>query len=233
MKVEVHEIGQSRSRVVVIDDFFNDPQRVVGAASALAPFPPEGDTAYPGQRRQIGPGDAASGYVFAALQSLVPIIRDGFGAESFGIVEASFSLLTTRPDSLRAVQRVPHFDYDDENILAILHHLHDIPGTGTSFYRHIETGIERADKANAQTLRKKLQADGDRPDVAAAGFIGESNAYYEKIFTVEGRFNRLVMYQGCLLHSGTITPDFPFSSDPSIGRLTGNMFVQFGNMAVQ
>lgn len=231
MKVEVHEIGQSRSRVVVIDDFLKDAQKVVDAAAALAPFPPEADTAYPGQRRQIAPDDAASAYVVAALQAATPFIRDGFGAKSFAVVEASFSLLTTRPEALRAVQRVPHFDCDDHNVLAVLHHLHDLPGTGTSFYRHIGTGLEQADPANAPRLRQALQTEAKRLGAASASFISDSDGLYERVFSVDARFNRLVIYQGSLLHSGYVSPDFAFSDDPRKGRLTGNIFVRANRAA--
>ncbi len=226
MKAAIHEIGQSRSHVIVIDDFLPDARTVVEAAAALAPFPPEGGTAYPGLRRQIGPADAVSAYVLRALQALSPYIRDGFGAAGFAVTEASFSLVTTRPEGLRGLQRVPHIDSDDQMLLAILHHLHDIPDTGTAFYRHIPTGLERADASSSTDLRQHLHAEAARLETAAGGFAGDSNDTFEQIFTVEGRFNRLVIYPGCLLHSGVISPDFTYSADPRKGRLTANMFVR-------
>lgn len=228
----MHEIGVSRSRVIVIDNFLEDARQVIEAAAALAPFPPEGDTAYPGRRRQISPDDAACAYVMKALQPLVPVINRCFGAPSFSVVEASFSMVTTRPEALQAVQRVPHFDCDDQSVLAVLHHLHDIPATGTSFYRHKATGIERVGPATAAAMREALRAEGTRPARAETGFVGETDEVFEKIFSVEGRFNRLAIYQGCLLHSGIITPGFDYSSDPRTGRLTGNLFVRM-NGAVQ
>ncbi|WP_349322576.1 DUF6445 family protein [Asticcacaulis sp. MM231] len=222
----MHDIGNSGSRVVVIDDFLDDAHKVVEAAAALAPFPPEGATAYPGQRRQISPGDAASVYVLSALQTAAPYILKGFAAKDFAVVEASFSLLTTRPEGLRAVQRVPHVDCDDHSVLAVLHHLHDLPGTGTAFYRHIGTGLERADTGNSQRLRQALSTEAQSLDRASASYVSAYDDLYEKIFSVEARFNRLVIYQGFLLHSGYISPDFAYSDDPRKGRLTGNIFVR-------
>lgn len=226
MKAEIHEIGHSRSHVVVIDDFLDDAPAVVEAAARLAPFPMENGTAYPGLRRQLSPGDPVSAYVLKALQLASPYIREGFGAASFAVTEASFSMVTTRPEALRGVQRVPHIDSDDQTLLAILHHLHDIPHTGTSFYRHVATGMERADPSSSISLREHLRAEAARIETEATGFAGESNAAFEKIFTVEGRFNRLVIYQGCLLHSGVIPPEFSYSADPRTGRLTANIFVR-------
>lgn len=231
MKVEVHNIGQSRSRVIIIDDFLDDAYKVVEAAAALGPFPPESATAYPGQRYQIVPGDAASSYVLSALQTAAPFIHDGFDAKNFAVVEASFSLLTTRPEGLRAVQRVPHVDCDDHRVLAVLHHLHDLPGTGTAFYRHIATGLERADTGNVHRLRQALSAEAQELDSASASYVSDYDDLYEKIFSVEARFNRLLIYQGFLLHSGYISPEFAYSDDPRKGRLTGNIFVRTQEVA--
>ena len=38
--------------------------------------------------------------------------------------------------------------------------------------------------------------------------------------------DRLVIYQGSLLHSGIIPPGMSFSADPREGRLTANIFVR-------
>jgi len=228
MKVAIHEIGHARSHVIVIDDFLQNARSVVEAAAALAPFPAETGTAYPGLRRQISPGDALSRYVLHALQALSPVIRDGFKAGSFAVTEASFSLVTTRPEDLRSVQRVPHIDNDDPSLIAIIHHLHDIPDTGTAFYRHVASGLERPDPASPGGLRGLLKAESAKLDMSPGGFVDGDNDAFEKIFFAEGRFNRVVVYQGCLLHSGIIPPDFGYSADPRQGRLTANLFVRVG-----
>ncbi len=226
MKVAIHEIGDTRSRVVVVDDFLQNAAAVVEAAAALAPFPAETGTAYPGLRRQVSPGDALSRYVLQALQTLSPVIREGFSAAAFAVTEASFSLVTTRPEDLRGVQRVPHIDNDDPSLVAIIHHLHHIPNTGTAFYRHIASGLERPDPASPGELRSLLKTEAEKLHGLKGGFVDEDNDAFEKIFFVEGRFNRVVMYQGCLLHSGIIPADFGYSSDPRQGRLTANLFVR-------
>ncbi len=225
MDVQLYEIGQSRSRVVVIDNFLPEARRAVDLAAAMAPFPPEGETAYPGLRRQINPDDTASRYVIACMKTVAPLIGKVFASPGFRLLEASFSLVTTPPEALSAVQRLPHFDWADLNILAVLHHLHDVPDTGTSFYRHIASGVERVDAEAAPRLRQAMR-DEDARLGAAEGFTTGTSDRYEKIFHVEGRFNRLVIYQGALLHSGDIPQDFAFSSDPRTGRLTGNIFIQ-------
>ncbi|MBP2161222.1 MULTISPECIES: DUF6445 family protein [Asticcacaulis] len=226
MQVAVHEVGHSKSRVIVIDDFLANARAVVDSAAALPAFPPESKTAYPGRRHQIGPGDKASACVMDILRAAGPVIQSHFDADSFRVFEASFSLITTRPDDMSPRQRVPHYDWDDPNYLAIMLHLHHVPHTGTAFYRHVACDLEQVTRDAAPVLRKHVQAELSDDDPPAMVSGGKSQAHYEKIFEVEGGFNRLVIYQGCLLHSGYVSPDFDYSADPRTGRLTANVFIQ-------
>lgn len=226
MDFEVHEVGRSKSKVVVIDDFLTDAPGAVEAAVALPPFPAETKTAYPGRRHQIGPGDKASAYVMEILKTAGPFIQRHYDAVNFRVFEASFSLVTTPPDEMSPRQRVPHYDWADPSHLAILLHLHHVPGTGTAFYRHVASGVEQVSQETAPELRRLVQAEFDESNPVAISSGGQSNSHYEKMFQVDGCFNRLVIYQGCLLHSGYVSPDFDYSDDPRTGRLTANVFIQ-------
>ncbi len=226
MKVDVHEVGRSKSKVIVVDDFLTHAQAAVDAAAALPVFPLEDRTAYPGRRHQIGPGDKASSCVVDILKTAGPLIQSHYDANNFRVFEASFSLVTTPPEAMSPRQRIPHYDLDDPNYLAILLHLHRVADTGTAFYRHVASDLEQVGRDTAPALRKRVQAELAEydPDPVSSG--GHANAHYEKIFQVKGYFNRLVIYQGCLLHSGYLSPDFNYSSDPRTGRLTANVFIQ-------
>ncbi|MBW8910725.1 MAG: hypothetical protein JF564_02235, partial [Sphingomonas sp.] len=112
-----------------------------------------------------------------------------------------------------------HFDSTNPADLALLHYLSDTPGT--AFYRHRPTGIERVDDVNLDRFLSYAQ-----PAAAAAeGYIHGSDPHYEQIGMVEGVADRLVIYQGSLLHCGIIPPGLALSSDPRRGRLTANLFV--------
>jgi len=151
-----------------------------------------------------------------------PLIQGHYDADHFRVLEASFSLVTTPPEKLSPKQRIPHYDWDDPNYLAILLHLHRVPDTGTALFRHVASGLEQVRPETAAGLRERVQAE-----LATQINPGEQpNAHYEEIFRVEGCFNRLVIYQGCLLHSGYFSPGFDYSSDPRAGRLTANIFIQ-------
>jgi hypothetical protein len=226
MDVKVHEIGAARSKIVVADAFLPNPEGAVDAAVKVPEFPPEGTTAYPGRRHQIAPGDEASAHVVDILRTADPLIRSHFGADIFRVLEASFSLVTLPPRDMTAVQRTPHYDWADANYLAILLHLHHLPGTGTAFYRHRKSGLERVDEGAAMGFRQITAAELAEPDAPGAPPEDRAACYYDKIFDVEARFNRLVIYQGCLIHSAYFPPGFDYSSDPRTGRLTMNVFIQ-------
>ena len=140
------------------------------------------------------------------------------------MLEASFSMITVAPEYLSANQRVPHFDDTDPNYLALLHYLGPKPGTGTAFYRHRATGIERVTAENVQALITILKLE--RPSWTGTGFIGQSDDFFEQIGQVDSVPDRLVIYQGGLLHSSLIAPDQNLSDDPLTGRLTTNIFIR-------
>ncbi|HTM82290.1 DUF6445 family protein [Asticcacaulis sp.] len=221
MEVEVHEIGRSKSKVIIIDDFLTSAQDAVDAAAALPAFPPEGRTAYPGRRHQIGPGDKASSCVMDILKTAGPLIQSHYNADDFRVLEASYSLVTIPPEKMSPRQRVPHYDWDDPDYLAIMLHLHRVPHTGTAFYRHVASDLEQVRHDTVTEFRKQAQAELSNPVSTGATL----NTHYEQIFQVEGCFNRLVIYPGCLLHSGYFPPDFSYSCDPRTGRLTANVFI--------
>jgi hypothetical protein len=225
VKPELLRIGDSQSPVVVIDDFSGDIERIVEIAGALAPYPPHTNY-YPGLRRVITRADqAADTYVEETCERAAQFIAGAFDIDRFQLLEASFSIVSTSPSDLSPAQRAPHFDTTDQKHLALLHYLSVPPGSGTAFYRQRSSGIERVTEANLQLFVRTAKADAARlpPD---SGYIQGSNEFYEQIGAVEAVPDRMIIYQGSLLHSGIIPPGMAFASDPREGRLTGNLFVR-------
>ena len=226
MKAQLQRVGGSQSPVVIIDDFSGAVEEIAQIADSLAPFPPVTGVAYPGVRRIIGPADEqAYAYVMTTCERVAPFVGGGFGVSSFDLTEASFSVVTTSPEALQPVQRVPHFDSPDPNIIAMLHYLRVPEGSGTAFYRHRSTAIERVANDNVG----RLAACADRefaahpPDPA---YMNGSDAFFEQIGRVEAVADRLIIYHGSLLHSGVIPRGMSFSADPREGRLTANFFIR-------
>jgi hypothetical protein len=71
-----------------------------------------------------------------------------------------------------------------------------------------------------QTARTERALD-DR-----TGYIRGSDALFEQIDAIEAVPDRLLIYQGSLLHSGIIPKGMTLSADPRKGRLTANVFVR-------
>jgi len=228
MVATIHEIGHEKNRVLVVDDFMDQPELLIEQAQAMAPFDTELHSYYPGLRRMIGPADHDSHlHVREGLQALAPLMDKVFGVRRFALTEASFCLVTKPPEDLTIGQRLPHYDQVDPGYFAILHYLsRDAEAKGgTSFYRHRATGFERIglDRAVTYDLARQREADAGEPPI---GYFRGSDAHFERIARFEGRFNRLLIYRGSLLHSGDIPEGFGFSADPVEGRLTCNIFIQ-------
>ncbi|HWU73228.1 MAG TPA: DUF6445 family protein [Sphingomonas sp.] len=220
MKPELRRVGEAQSPVVVVDDFTGAVDEVVELAAAMAPFSSSSGTYYPGLRQPIAVGDAAYGYVERLLEAAGPFIGGGFDVDTFELLAASFSMVTTAPGALDPAQRAPHFDSTDPDYLAVLHYLSDTPGT--AFFRQRATGIELVDDRNAGAFvdtAKRVNRD-------LSGYTSGSNRHYEQIGQVEGVRDRLAIYRGSMLHSGIIPPDMAFSADPRLGRLTANIFIK-------
>ena len=100
-------------------------------------------------------------------------------------------------------QRAPHFDSTDPDYIAILHYLGGTDRTGTAFYRQRTTGIEAVDETNLARFVETARRESGR----LAGYIAGSNRFFEQIEAIEAVPDRIIIYQGCLLHSGLIPAD--------------------------
>lgn len=225
MNIDVQEIGSERSRVIIIDDFMPNPAEVVDMAAALAPFPEVANHYYPGGRRLVMPSEPAFQYIDHVCRQISPLMREVFGVARFSITEAGFSMVTRRPEDIQVIQRIPHFDNFDLNNFAVLHYLSRPEKGGTGFYRHRRTGFEVMNAARHPLFRAGLDADWKAYGPPPVAYIDDSTPAFERIAACEGHFNRLLIYQGAVLHSGLVPPDFDFSRDPRQGRLTGNLFL--------
>jgi hypothetical protein len=210
----------------VIDEFSGRIDEILELAEALAPYPAHKGNYYPGLRRIIEPSDEASnGYVEETCRNAAQFIAGAFDVDGFELLEASFSMVTTKPSELSPPQRAPHFDSPDPKYYALLHYLRVPEGSGTAFYRQRSTGIERVTEANI--ARFITTAEREAALLAEdSGYISGSDQFFEQIGAVEAVPDRLLIYQGGLLHSGIIPKAMPFSADPRSGRLTANLFVR-------
>jgi hypothetical protein len=217
-RIEVHRHGREQQPVIVVDDYARDPEQIVAEAAALAYGP--GGQAYPGVRA-------------AAPAGLVLAIRDGLGAliqETFGLgqplnrIEAYFSLITTPPEALSPIQRLPHFDGLGRERIALMFHLTRAEGGATAFYRHRSTGFESMDAARLPAYNAAVNDELQRLGLPPAGYIAGDTPIYQRVARYEARFNRLLVYRGATLHSGEPPPGLSLAADPRTGRFSLNAF---------
>lgn len=212
--VTLHRIGNERHPVVVIDDFAADPDALRTAAIAAA-FGPAIHH-YPGIRAAL-PGDY--------LAAQVPVI-EAASAEAFGaapqleMIDASFSIVTTPRDALSVRQRLPHCDAYDDRRIALVHYLAPGDSDGTGFFRHRSTGFESVDARRATIYPDQLDAELRHRGTPPADYCIGDGGLFERVFAVEPRYNRAIVYPSFLLHSGLIGADATLSPDPATGRLT-------------
>ena len=226
VKPELRRFGNSKSPVVVIDDFTGNAERVGSLADALSPFPDETDSYYPGVRRMIDEADEeAFAFVQETCRDAAQFIAGAFDIDRFELLRASFSMVTLEPHELKPIQRAPHFDSTDPSYLALLLYLRVPQATGTAFFRQRTTSIERVTDGNVPLLLRTFHAETASIGTNS-GYINGSNSSYEQIGAIEAVPDRLIIYQGSLLHSGIIPPGMTFSADPREGRLTANIFVR-------
>lgn len=216
-EITARRIGREREAIVTVDGFHPDPDALRRAA-ALARFEPA-RRHYPGLRAAL-----PDGYFDAVRAVLVPVIAQVFGHRgALGLIDASFSIVTTPPDALDVAQRLPHVDAIDPDRIALVHYL--CAGDGTAFFRHRATGFETIDAARSPgylaALAREERAHGPPPPA----YIRDSTAQFERIAGVDARVNRAVIYRGAALHSGAISADAPLDPDPATGRLTITAFL--------
>ena len=218
-KVSVRLKGEERQPIVIVDDFFPEPEKLLEDAAArdysqIGPY-------YPGIRAAT-----PDWYANFVLHTLQAVFANVFGYPSEpAFEEGMYSLATTPPDELMPIQLFPHYDGVEPDKLAVLHYLCGPDMGGTSFYRHRSTGYETvtADRFEAfkDTLEKEIHDSG----IPEPRYIGESTELFDRIDHCEARFNRVVIYRGINLHSADISNDVALSSDPGSGRLTVNTFL--------
>ena len=59
-------------------------------------------------------------------------------------------------------------------------------------------------------------------------YICGDTELFERIYEVEARWNRLVVYRTSSLHSGSIATNYPFDPNPMTGRFTVASFWRSG-----
>ncbi len=220
MRHTVARVGREQAPVLVVDDFLADAAVLADYAAGEVAFDAVTDTFYPGIRAPL-----PKIYCFAVRAFLGNLIASTFGLGERKVARelGHFSLVTTPPARLSAVQRQPHVDSADSLQLAILHYLCDGTHGGTSFYRHRGTGFESIDATRTAAYGAALAREAGA-GVPPPGYICDDDANFERTASFDAAFNRVLIYRSITLHSADIRPGATLDPDPRSGRLTANTF---------
>jgi Family of unknown function (DUF6445) len=214
---------------VVADDALVDPQALVDWAGAQRFVPPAGYP-YPGLVLQA-PAELTQRVAdFLALHA-----RTRLGARRTLELTVRLSLVTVPPQELEPRQWLCHRDRIDDSgrllfAASVLYLFRDPALGGTSFYRP-RLPPEATDQLIADSMRLDAQAFGARHGLQA-GYMGDSNAYFERVATVPAAWNRMIFYDGGLFHSADVGRPALLSAHPAHGRLTLNSFFTCRRQAV-
>jgi len=219
---EVHKLalGHERAPLLVIDNLMADAESLVDLA-AKKMF---GDvvTYYPGVRAK-----APLAYQQFILQQLGPLFVEYFGHSEARLrfTDCHFSLVTTPPEKLEYLQRIPHTDSYFGRQLAFIHYLFKADLGGTSFYRHRKTGFEVIDQARCLEYAALRDEAENGPHAPPPAYINGDTPLYKEIDRQEGIFNRMLVYRRNSLHSACISAGFAPDANPRTGRLSVNGFL--------
>ena len=212
--------GHEEQPVLVVDDLLADSDlwRAAAVASRFAPIGPH----YPGIRSPIAPAMANG-----LRDAIVPLMGDTFGPVP-PVLEAYFSIVTTPPDRLAPIQRLPHFDGFERERIAVLLFLSGPAQGGTAFYRQRATGFETVSRDRFPAFEAALRDGVATHGLPEASYIDGDTALYERIAVHAAAPNRALVYRSQTLHCAAIPPGIALPADPATGRLSINLFLYGG-----
>jgi hypothetical protein len=223
--LQVFNVGDEKTPVIIIDDFALDTSEIINYACSSVKYGPDSTSAYPGVR-----GTLPRSYVREVLNKIYRLLFQVYSVpDSMGMrtVNTVYSLISTPVNELAPAQCVPHFDSNGEFYLAVLHYLNPGEFCDTGLFRHKPTGFEKILKPRLDEFIQSSETFINTHGKPPQQYINTSTGHYDLYERIEYKPNRLVVYPGCLLHSGLVDPARDINPDPRTGRLTANIFVDF------
>jgi hypothetical protein len=220
MRIQKLTIGREKAPLVVIDNLVADAEELVCDAASKRYAPPQ--SYYPGLRAK-----APLSYQMFVVGELRELLCDYFDLEASKLrfSMCHYSVVTTPPEQLTTLQRVPHVDSHEARGLASIHYLFKADLGGTAFYRHRATGFEYVDESRRSTYYPILERELSGPAAPGPQYIEMDTPLFERVDIQAGIFNRMLIYRRNSLHSGAPTRGLPLPADPASGRLSINSFL--------
>jgi hypothetical protein len=223
--LQIKCVGNEKTPVIIIDDLLLAPKVFEAHASAESGFDDVQGAFYPGKRKAL-----PRLYIIDILRSIYQKIVQVYNIPTALQLKPQagyYSLVTQQPSTLTTLQRIPHFDAVQPYYFALLHYINPSQHGGTGFFRDNTTQYERITPARETAYLHSAKHYIEHIAQPKMRYITESTEQFTLYDQVDYCPNRLVIYPGNLLHSGLIIPDRDISADPTEGRLTANIFIEF------
>lgn len=222
LSVRVEHVGPERIPLLIIDHLLDRPEELVAYAASGCTLAPPTDM-YPGLR-----APAPKSYVEVLRKGLTKAINAAYSLPDLELHSAISYLcvVTSKPQDLKPVQRMPHIDGTTANDFSTVHYLCSPDFAGTSLYRHRRTGYALIPDFRHDRYRTVLEQELRETPWTAQGYIGGDTEMFERIASAKVAFNRMVLYPSNALHSADIGHDFAFDPDPTKGRFSVNSRLQ-------
>jgi hypothetical protein len=214
--VTVHHLGPTNQKVLLADNFYRHPQKIAELALGLC---------YTESRAVVGSYPGSRAMITLDTTPLIRMLGKLWGeplrpfhTEYHPVI---FSAILNRNYQLTPWQRQPHID---QGVTAMVYlNPEEMCSGGTGLYRHRPTGFSRVPigmTAELQTLAKQYGVsdhalrtqDGYaefinrvffRQEYAAEEncYINDGNEYWELLYRIDMKPNRLVIFDGRMFHS--------------------------------
>jgi hypothetical protein len=154
------------------------------------------------------------------------LICSTFGlAGPAALIESLYSIVTTPPELLTPIQRLPHFDGFEVGRIAMVHFLSHSEQGGTAFYRHRATGYETISAERHSNYDAALRRDVAAHGMPAPAYIAGDTPIFQQVSRFNALPNRVLIYRSRALHCADLPLGIALSPDPRVGRLTVNTFL--------
>ncbi|MFC4314129.1 DUF6445 family protein [Steroidobacter flavus] len=216
-EVKLVRVGRHGIKVSVIDNVLNDPHGLAALGFSQS-YAEDRSNLYPGIRAAMPDSFSIS---FRAW--LTPILQRNDMLESHLVIARDvsfFSVVTTASKDLLSLQRIPHYDSTDSNLLAAVIYLCGPRFSGTAFYRHRRTGYEEITEENVSNYQLALNSDLRMYGPPQQDYINGDSPMFEAVFANELKFNSAIVYPARILHAARIEKGFKPPKDQSEWRLT-------------
>lgn len=221
--MDIIYVGKEQEPVIVVDNLLKLPDSLIRYAESGHAFQKDVKDFYPGIRKPLSPIYAEN--IYSHLMETMWMVFSSKLTVNIKLLSSVLSLATSRPNELRPIQSVPHFDSFVTNNIASVHYLCDSKFGGTSFYRHRATGFETMNAQRLQQYAPMLKSEVMQLNQSSFDYINGDSEIFVRTASIDAKFNRAIFYRSNILHSGNVKPESGLSENPRTGRLTANTLI--------